>query len=139
MAKTIDFAATYGELARQVPELEGYLQELGLTELDADKTIPEIADAAGIAPAIIVMALETDGLSVEGYEPDDSGAGQILDDVLGHFFGNDDSDDDIKQQASAGPMFSHMEAAIHRAQREGVLPDDAGKDGQAGASDADGR
>lgn len=139
MPQAIDFDKTLGEILAEQPDVGGVLQELGFEEIDGSQTIPQLAEATGVSPAIITMGLEASGYPVEGYQPDEesAAAGKTLDDIIGAVFNNEIDGEKLPDGASASPMMAHMEVAIRRAQRDGTLPKDgAGTSaGQGGASD----
>ena len=118
--RAVDLARPLGELTADDPAVGEILGELGFEEPSGDATIPELCEAEGVDVAIVAMALTAYGYEVRGYESPDGGeAAGALGQILGHLFSPDEDDG---AAASAGPMYSHMEAAIRRAQRDGTLP-----------------
>lgn len=120
MAQTFDLSKPLGEALTELPQAEAILHEIGFEDLPADRSLAQLCDQEGVAPSIVLMALESSGIQTEGYVPDDTSteASKKLDEVMNVLFG--DPDEDLA--ASNAPMFAHMQMAVKRAQKNGTLP-----------------
>jgi hypothetical protein len=122
--KPLDLNRPIAELVEQYPELPGLLAEMGLENLDSTKSIAQTAEDLGVELSVIAMALQMSGFDVQGYVPSDDGYQSPLGDVLSVLFDNSYHGEPLPTTSGSGPMVSHMEMAIRRAQEEGRLPKD---------------
>ncbi|MCC6102385.1 MAG: hypothetical protein LIV22_00940 [Olegusella sp.] len=123
--KKLDLSRPAAELAREDKDFSAFLAELGFTELPADKTVSELAADAGISPSIVSLSLEAAGYDIGGYVAPSDGFQSPLPAVFGALFGKRSESSEEIAASSGAPMLTHMEAAVHRAQQEGVLPKDS--------------
>ena len=54
----IDLGLPAGKLIAQYPDLPGLLAEMGIEDVDAEKTLPEVAADLGVETSVIAFALE---------------------------------------------------------------------------------
>ena len=121
MAQTFDLTKPLGEALTDLPQAASLLHDIGFEDLPADRSLAQLCADEGIAPSIVLMALESSGVQTEGYVPDETSteASKKLDEVMNVLFG--DPDEDLAP--SSAPMFAHMHMAVKRAQQEGILPE----------------
>ena len=120
--KVVDVSVELARTLEAQPAVEGLLRELGFEDLPGEKTILQICEDAGVDPSIVTLALAAEGFETRGYVSDDGGvAAKTFENVLSALF---DPTSTLMPDASSSqaPMFSHMEAAIRRAQDRGDLP-----------------
>ena len=120
--KVVDVSVELARTLETQPAVEGLLRELGFEDLPGDRTILQICEDAGVDPSIVTLALAAEGFETRGYASGDGGvAAKTFENVLSALFGPTSTlmPDGSSSQA---PMFSHMEAAIRRAQDRGDLP-----------------
>ncbi|RGJ46105.1 hypothetical protein DWW58_07785 [Olsenella sp. AF16-14LB] len=118
----IDLGLPAGKLIAQYPDLPGLLAEMGIEDVDAEKTLPEVAADLGVETSVIAFALEASGYDVQGLKAADDGYKSPLTDVMSVLFDNSFHGEPLPDTSSSGPMLAHMEMAIRRAQDEGKLP-----------------
>ena len=95
---------------------------MGIEDVDAEKTLPEVAADLGVETSVIAFALEASGYDVQGLKATDDGYKSPLTDVMSVLFDNSFHGEPLPDTSSSGPMLAHMEMAIRRAQDEGKLP-----------------
>lgn len=120
--KVVDVSVELARTLETQPAVEGLLRELGFEDLPGDRTILQICEDAGIDPSIVTLALAAEGFETRGYASGDGGvAAKTFENVLSALF---DPTSTLMPDGSSSqaPMFSHMEAAIRRAQDRGDLP-----------------
>ena len=120
--KVVDVSVELARTLEAQPAVEGLLRELGFEDLPGDRTILQICEDAGVDPSIVTLALAAEGFETRGYVSEDGGvAAKTFENVLSALF---DPTSTLMPDASSSqaPMFSHMEAAIRRAQDRGDLP-----------------
>lgn len=120
--KVVDVSVELARTLEAQPAVEGLLRELGFEDLPGEKTILQICEDAGVDPSIVTLALAAEGFETRGYASGDGGvAAKTFENVLSALF---DPTSTLMPDASSSqaPMFSHMEAAIRRAQDRGDLP-----------------
>lgn len=120
--KVVDVSVELARTLEAQPAVEGLLRELGFEDLPGEKTILQICEDAGVDPSIVTLALAAEGFETRGYVSDDGGvAAKTFENVLSALF---DPTSTLMPDGSSSqaPMFSHMEAAIRRAQDRGDLP-----------------
>ena len=120
--KVVDVSAELARTLETQPAVEGLLRELGFEDLPGDRTILQICEDAGVDPSIVTLALAAEGFETRGYASGDGGvAAKTFENVLSALF---DPTSTLMPDGSSSqaPMFSHMEAAIRRAQDRGDLP-----------------
>lgn len=120
--KVVDVSVELARTLEAQPAVEGLLRELGFEDLPGDRTILQICEDAGVDPSIVTLALAAEGFETRGYASGDGGvAAKTFENVLSALFDPTSTlmPDGFSSQA---PMFSHMEAAIRRAQDRGDLP-----------------
>ena len=119
MANSFDLSKPLSEALKDLPEASAVLHEIGFDNLPDDKSLAQLCEDEGVAPSIVLMALESSGIDTEGYVPDDSSteATQKLDEVMNVLLGDHDD-----EPVSNSPMFAHMHMAVKRAQKNGDLP-----------------
>ena len=120
--KVVDVSVELARTLEAQPAVEGLLRELGFEDLPGEKTILQICEDAGVDPSIVTLALAAEGFETRGYASDDGGvAAKTFENVLSALF---DPTSTLMPDGSSSqaPMFSHMEAAIRRAQDRGDLP-----------------
>lgn len=120
--KVIDLELPAGKLFAQYPDLPGLLTEMGIENVDAEKTLPEVAADLGVETSVIAFALEASGYDVRGLKASGDGYKSPLGDVMSVLFDNSFHGEPLPETTSSGPMLAHMEMAIRRAQEEGKLP-----------------
>ena len=120
--KVVDVSVELARTLETQPAVEGLLRELGFEDLPGEKTILQICEDAGVDPSIVTLALAAEGFETRGYASGDGGvAAKTFENVLSALF---DPTSTLMPDGSSSqaPMFSHMEAAIRRAQDRGDLP-----------------
>lgn len=120
--KVVDVSVELARTLEAQPAVEGLLRELGFEDLPGEKTILQICEDAGVDPSIVTLALAAEGFETRGYASGDGGvAAKTFENVLSALF---DPTSTLMPDGSSSqaPMFSHMEAAIRRAQDRGDLP-----------------
>ena len=120
--KVVDVSVELARTLEAQPAVEGLLRELGFEDLPGEKTILQICEDAGVDPSIVTLALAAEGFETRGYVSEDGGvAAKTFENVLSALF---DPTSTLMPDGSSSqaPMFSHMEAAIRRAQDRGDLP-----------------
>lgn len=120
--KVVDVSVELARTLETQPAVEGLLRELGFEDLPGDRTILQICEDAGVDPSIVTLALAAEGFETRGYASGDGGvAAKTFENVLSALF---DPTSALMPDGSSSqaPMFSHMEAAIRRAQDRGDLP-----------------
>lgn len=120
--KVVDVSVELARTLETQPAVEGLLRELGFEDLPGDRTILQICEDAGVDPSIVTLALAAEGFETRGYASGDGGvAAKTFENVLSALF---DPTSTLMPggSSSQAPMFSHMEAAIRRAQDRGDLP-----------------
>lgn len=120
--KVVDVSVELARTLEAQPAVEGLLRELGFEDLPGDRTILQICEDAGVDPSIVTLALAAEGFETRGYASGDGGvAAKTFENVLSALF---DPTSTLMPDGSSSqaPMFSHMEAAIRRAQDRGDLP-----------------
>lgn len=120
--KVVDVSVELARTLETQPAVEGLLRELGFEDLPGDRTILQICKDAGVDPSIVTLALAAEGFETRGYASGDGGvAAKTFENVLSALF---DPTSTLMPDGSSSqaPMFSHMEAAIRRAQDRGDLP-----------------
>jgi len=120
--KVVDVSVELARTLKAQPAVEGLLRELGFEDLPGDRTILQICEDAGVDPSIVTLALAAEGFETRGYASGDGGvAAKTFENVLSALF---DPTSTLMPDGSSSqaPMFSHMEAAIRRAQDRGDLP-----------------
>lgn len=120
--KVVDVSVELARTLQTQPAVEGLLRELGFEDLPGDRTILQICEDAGVDPSIVTLALAAEGFETRGYASGDGGvAAKTFENVLSALF---DPTSTLMPDGSSSqaPMFSHMEAAIRRAQDRGDLP-----------------
>lgn len=118
----IDLDLPAGKLFAQYPDLQGLLAEMGVGDVDAEKTLPEVAADLGVETSVIAFVLEASGYDVRGLKASGDGYKSPLGDVMSVLFDNSFHGEPLPETTSSGPMLAHMEMAIRRAQEEGKLP-----------------
>lgn len=118
----IDLDLPAGKLFAQYPDLQGLLAEMSVEDVDAEKTLPEVAADLGVETSVIAFALEASGYDVQGLKASGDGYKSPLGDVMSVLFDNSFHGEPLPETTSSGPMLAHMEMAIRRAQEEGKLP-----------------
>lgn len=118
----IDLDLPAGKLFAQYPDLQGLLAEMGVGDVDAEKTLPEVAADLGVETSVIAFAPEASGYDVRGLKASGDGYKSPLGDVMSVLFDNSFHGEPLPETTSSGPMLAHMEMAIRRAQEEGKLP-----------------
>ena len=103
--KVVDVSVELARTLKAQPAVEGLLRELGFEDLPGDRTILQICEDVGVDPSIVTLALAAEGFETRGYALFDPTSTLMPD-----------------ASSSQAPMFSHMEAAIRRAQDRGDLP-----------------
>ena len=73
----IDLGLPAGKLFAQYPDLPGLLAEMGIEDVDAEKTLPEVAADLGVETSVIAFALEASGYDVQGLKATDDGLSLI--------------------------------------------------------------
>ena len=109
-ARTIDLGWTPRELVRRCPEAGELVGELGLADLDGDRTLADLA--------IVGMALGAAGYDVVGYEPTEDAKNDPLEALVQQMSRTEHA----APGSSVDPMVQRMEYAIRRAQEDGTLP-----------------
>ena len=117
----VDLDLPMGELFSQHPGLSGLLAEMGMGDVDVEKTLPEVASGLGVETSVIAFALEASGYDVRGLKTSGDGYESPLGDVMSVLFDNSFHGKPLPEAFSSGPMLAHMEMAIRRAQDEGRL------------------
>ena len=120
--KVVDVSVELARTLEAQPAVEGLLRELGFEDLPGDRTILQSCEDAGGDPSIVSLALAAEGFETRGYASGDGGvAAKTFENVLSALF---DPTSTLMPDGSSSqaPMFSHMEAAIRRAQDRGALP-----------------
>ena len=120
--KVVDVSVELARTLETQPAVEGLLRELGFEDLPGDRTILQICEDAGVDPSIVTLALAAEGFETRGYASGDGGvAAKTFENVLSALF---DPTSTLMPDGSSSqaPMFSHMEAAMRRAQDRGDLP-----------------
>ncbi|MGN8689578.1 hypothetical protein ACTND8_06700 [Atopobiaceae bacterium HCP3S3_F7] len=117
-APTIDLGWTPRELVRRYPEAGDLVGELGLADLDGDRTLADLARDAGIDLSIVGMALGAAGYDVVGYEPTEDAKNDPLEALVQQMSRTEHA----APGSSVDPMVQRMEYAIRRAQEDGTLP-----------------
>ncbi|SDR77562.1 hypothetical protein [Parafannyhessea umbonata] len=120
--KVVDVSVELARTLETQPAVEGLLRELGFEDLPGDRSILQICEDAGVDPSIVTLALAAEGFETRGYASGDGGvAAKTFENVLSALF---DPTSTLMPDGSSSqaPMFSHMEAAIRRAQDRGDLP-----------------
>ena len=120
--KVVDVSVELARTLETQPAVEGLLRELGFEDLPGDRTILQICEDAGVDPSIVTLALAAEGFETRGYASGDGGvAAKTFENVLNALF---DPTSTLMPDGSSSQahMFSHMEAAIRRAQDRGDLP-----------------
>lgn len=120
--KVVDVSVELARTLETQPAVEGLLRELGFEDLPGDRTILQICEDAGVDPSIVTLALAAEGFETRGYASGDGGvAAKTFENVLSALF---DPTSTLMPDGSSSqaPMFSHMEAAVRRAQDRGDLP-----------------
>ena len=118
----IDLNLPAGTLFAKYPDLPSLLSEMGIEDVDAEKTLPEVAADLGVETSVIAFALEASGYDVQGLKASDDGYKSPLDDVVSVLFDNSFHGEPLPETSSSGPMLANMEMAIRRAQESGKLP-----------------
>ena len=123
-SKKLDLSQPVADLAKDDPHLSSLLVEMGFSELPEHKTLAELASEEGISASIIAFSLEAAGYDLGGYVAPSDGFNSPLPQVFDALFAKRDPQVDAAVAASGAPMMAHMEAAVNRAQKDGILPSD---------------
>lgn len=118
--RTVDITRPLSELAAD-EELAGIFGDMGF-DVTSSRTVPELAEEAGVDLSIVGMALSAAGYEVEGYEPTEDAKNSPLEALVQEL---SHAEPLGMGASSVDPMVLNMEYAIQRAQRDGTLPPDS--------------
>ncbi len=127
---TLDLSLPLADLVAAHPELKDLLAEMGIEDVPAGKTLPEIASELDVDSSILVFSLEASGYEVAGYVPEErEPVDSIMPDILSGLFTDREYDprpvDNMIHEARMAnenqSMYARMEEAVRRAEREGRL------------------
>lgn len=118
--ETIDLSLTVGELMAAHPKLSEAMAEFGLEGLDPASTVPDVLKGLDVDPSLVVTALQSMGYEVTGFTPEANPYASQVGAVLDALFNGDD--EARVSTTSVDPMMANIEAAVRRAEKEGVLP-----------------
>lgn len=117
--EVLDLSLTVGELLEAHPKLKDMMGEFGVEDVDTSSTVPEVLKGMDVDPSLVVTALQSMGYEVTGFTPEANPYAAQIGSVIDALFSNDD---DRASVASADPMMANIEAAVRRAEKNGVLP-----------------
>lgn len=120
--KKVDLSRPVSDFASD-EELAGILSDMGF-DLESDRTLPELAEKAGVDLSIVGMALSAAGFEVEGYVPTEDAKNSPIEGFIQEL---SKAEPLGAQASSVDPMVLNMEYAIRRAQQDGTLPPDGAK------------
>lgn len=117
--EVLDFTQTVGELLEAHPKLKEAMAEFGLENIDPSSTVPEALKGLDVDPQLVVTALQTFGYEVTGFTPEANPYLGQIGTVIDALFNNDDT---RASSTSVDPMMANIEAAVRRAEKNGILP-----------------
>lgn len=118
--KRVDLTKSVADLVGGDGELTGILGDMGF-DTASERTLPELAEEAGVDLSIVGMALAASGYEVEGYVPTEDAKNSPLEDLINEL---SQAEPLSTGASSVDPMVLNMEYAIRRAQKNGELPTD---------------
>lgn len=117
--RAVDLTKPVADLSQDA-ELAGILKEMGF-DPESERTIPELAEEAGVDLSIVGMALSAAGYEVRGYVPTEDAKNSPLEGLIEEL---SQAEPLSAGASSVDPMVLNIEYAIKRAQRDGTLPPD---------------
>lgn len=118
--KTVDLTRPVAELATNDADVASVLAEMGF-DTSSERTLPELAEEAGVDLSIVGMALGASGYEVQGYVPTEDAKNSPLESLINELAQAEPLE---VGAGSMDPMVLNMEYAIRRAQKNGELPAD---------------